>query len=136
MQEPTSRQPQDTRRVTLPNLGLATYRQLVAQIQAERPTERERIGRALNVLLGSAIYETGAVGSYLVQSCQDAGTYYLTSTYGCTCPDSAQRAPQGRCKHVYSAILLHAASAEAAARCMEERVWLTEKAQQALVELG
>ena len=121
--------------VTLPDLGLSACRQLVAQVQAERPTERERIGRSLNVLLGSAIYEAGTTGRYLVQSCQDAGVYYLTSTYGCTCPDSAQRAPQGRCKHVYSAILLHAASAEAAARRMEDRYWATARGAAALASI-
>jgi hypothetical protein len=95
--------------VQLPDVALSVYRALVADLQAHTPDNRERIGRALDVLLGCAFYETEQGGVFLVQSCRDAGTYYRASGLHCTCVDH-QRHPETTCKHSASVQILCSAS--------------------------
>src|SRR3954454_24973592 len=63
--------------VQLPRLDFDALRVIVASIQAERPAEHARIGRGLQVLLGSQITETSTFGVFRVQSCADSSVHYL-----------------------------------------------------------
>lgn len=129
MLAPTSRS-NDTTVVQLPDIGLDTLRGIVAQMQAAArdDAERDRIGRALHVLLTAEIRGTEEVGVYLIQSCADSGTYYKATSYQCCCPD---RQRTGReCKHSYCLTLLSAARAEADWQRVTQRWTLTEKGMQ------
>ncbi len=114
---------QDTTIVALPDLSLGAYRAIVAQLQAEQPAARARIGRALPVLLGCDIRAAGRLGEYLVQSCQDSGVYYRCTSWSCSCPDRARHAAP--CKHSWALTILHAASAVAAYERAQARYYLT-----------
>lgn len=114
--------------VELPALDLGTYRALVAQVQAQHPEEAARIGRAVAVLLTCTIVETTRVGHYLVESCQDRGTFYQASSHSCTCRD-AERGH--RCKHSWSICILHAAGDLARRELLEARWTLTAKGARA-----
>src|SRR5205807_1533259 len=97
--------------VALPDVSASALREIVARMQAQEPAQaaRDRIGRAIGVILGSEIRETGETGVYLVQSSADGGTYYRATSYSCGCPD---RQRTGReCKHNYALTILHTASA-------------------------
>src|SRR5215212_8178004 len=99
--------------VTIPaGLSFAAVREIVAELQATEPTNRERIGRALNVLLGCEIRELPTLGEYSVQSCTDSSVSYTATTWACNCPDH-QRHPGLRCKHSVALQVLSVASAVA-----------------------
>jgi uncharacterized Zn finger protein len=116
--------------VQLPDLGMDAYRAIVAQLPAEQPEHRARIGRAINVLLTSDILETGELGVYLVQSCQDSGHYYRATTWSCSCPDRQRH--ESPCKHSYALQVLSVASAQAAHERAQTRYLLTAKGEAAL----
>jgi hypothetical protein len=118
--------------VQLPDLPLSTYRALVADMQRENPENRERIGRGLDVLLHADLYATAVAGNFLVQSCKDAGVYYLASGVFCTCPDS-QRHPGQQCKHAVAVQLFISASALAAWDACQARYTLTTRGLAATV---
>jgi hypothetical protein len=99
--------------VQLPDLSLSVYRALVADMQADYPENRERIGRGLDVLLSAELRETETAGVYLVQSCKESGLYYRASGLTCTCPDKARHA-ELQCKHSVAVQLLISAAALAA----------------------
>lgn len=109
---PTATVAPTTGRVQLPDLHFSAYRAIVAHLQATEPTNRERIGRGLNVLLTAEIFEACRLGEYLVQSCANSGLLYRTTSLHCTCPDH-QRHPELTCKHSTAITILHAACAEA-----------------------
>lgn len=114
--------------VTLPaGLSFAAVREIVAELQTTEPANRERIGRAINVLLTSTIRELPTLGEYTVQSCQDGDTWYVATTWACNCPDH-QRHPELRCKHSVALQVLSVASAVA----RWERWELTEAGAAAL----
>lgn len=113
--------------VQLPDLSLSAYRGLVAELQALRPANADRIARGLTVLLTADIFEAAHAGEYLIQSCRERGTLYRTTGLSCTCPDR-QRHPDQQCKHNIAVELL--CSASALARC--DRWELTEAGAAAL----
>jgi hypothetical protein len=123
--ETTSRQPQGTT-VALPaELSFADVRAIVAQMQAEQPEHRARIGRAINVLLTSEIVPTAELGRLLVQSCEDGKTYYTATTWNCTCPDRQRH--DTPCKHSYALTVLSVMSAQAAYERAQAGYVLTQK---------
>jgi hypothetical protein len=129
--ETTSRQSQDTT-ITIPaGLDFATVRGIVAELQAAEPQNRERIGRAVNVLLTSTIRETAELGVYQVQSCTDSSVWYTATTFSCDCPDRQRHADQ-RCKHSYALQVLSVAGAHAAYERAQTRWTLTAKGAAAL----
>jgi hypothetical protein len=130
----TSHQAQDstpTTPVTLPDLTLGQYREIVATMQAQDPDAAARIGRGLAVLMGADIRATAETGRYLVQSCQDAGIYYVAPSWSCSCPDR-QRHEDLRCKHSFAVELLNTASAVASYDRAQARYTLTAKGARAL----
>jgi hypothetical protein len=129
--ETTSRQAQDTTVQIPAGLDFAAVRGIVAELQAAEPQNRERIGRAVNVLLTSEIRETAECGVYQVQSCADSERYYTATTYACDCPDRQRHVDQ-RCKHSYALQVLSAASAHAAYERAQARWTLTAKGAAAL----
>src|SRR3954469_21899017 len=97
--------------VTVPaRLSFAAVRQIVAELQATEPTNRERIGRAINVLLTSEIRELPMLGEYSVQPCTDSTVCYTATTWSCACP-CLQLHPDLRCKHSVALQFLSVASA-------------------------
>jgi hypothetical protein len=116
-------------------LDFATVRSIVAELQAAEPENRERIGRAVNVLLTSTIRETAECGVYQVQSCADSERYYTATTWACDCPDRQRHADQ-RCKHSYALQVLSVASAHAAYERAQTRWTLTAKGAAALAALA
>jgi hypothetical protein len=121
---------QDTTLVTLPDIGLDTLRGLVAQLQADRPDDRDRIARGLQVLLTAEIRTTAELGVYLIQSCADSGTYYRATALNCCCPDRQRRTRE--CKHSYALQLLSCARAEASWQQVTTRYTLTAKGRAVL----
>src|SRR3954463_13246129 len=89
---PTTPTTQDTSPralVTLPALPLDRYAALVARLQAEATDQAtaDRIGRGSDLLVHSSVYETGTIGVYRVESCQQVGEYYVTTSLHCNCVD-------------------------------------------------
>jgi hypothetical protein len=117
--------------VTIPaGVAFATVREIVAQMQAEQPEHRARIGRAVGVLLTSEIVATPELGRFIVQSCEDGTTYYTATTWACTCPDRQRNASP--CKHSYALSVLSVASAHAAYDRAQARYLLTRKGEEAV----
>lgn len=131
--QPTATQNDTT--VTIPaGIDFATVRAVIADMQRENPENRERIGRALNVLLTSEIRATATAGVYEVQSCQDSATFYTASGVFCSCPDS-QRHPGQQCKHAAAVqAYLSIRALWSWQRC--QRWELTEAGAAALAALG
>jgi hypothetical protein len=117
--------------VTLPDVSILVYREIVRDMAAIFPAEASRIGRALAVLLQTDLRSTAETGRYLVQSCQDAATYYEATSWSCTCPDR-QRHEGLRCKHSFAIELLNTASAIASYEHFQARYTLTCKGERAL----
>src|SRR3954451_13803739 len=88
--------------VQLPALPLDRYSALVTRLQAEAPDQAtaERIGRGSDLLVHSSIYETATLGVYRVESCQQADTYYTTTSLSCDCVDAHRRGLP--CKHSWA----------------------------------
>ncbi|HEY7066411.1 MAG TPA: hypothetical protein VII06_33370 [Chloroflexota bacterium] len=127
---------QDTTGVTLPaGISFAAVRQIVAELQATEPANRERIGRAVNVLLTSTIRELPILGEYAVQSCAARDTWYTATTWACDCPDH-QRHPDLRCKHSVALQVLSVASAIARFERCQTRYLLTAKGEAAVAGLA
>jgi hypothetical protein len=116
-------------------IAFATVRSIVAELQAAEPHNRERIGRAINVLLTSTIRETAELGVYQVQSCADSDRSYTATTWACDCPDRQRHADQ-RCKHSVALQVLSVASAHAAYERAQTRYLLTAKGAAALGEVS
>jgi hypothetical protein len=116
---------QDTTVQIPAGIDFATVRAIVAQMQAEQPAHRARIGRAVNVLLTSEIVATPELGRFLVQSCEDGTTYYTVTTWACSCPDRQRN--DSPCKHSYALTVLSVASAHAAYDRAQARYELTAK---------
>ena len=130
MRETTPLTQQDTT-VSLPDVSILVYRELVRELQATHRDEAARIGRGLEVLLGAEIRPTAELGRYLVQSCADSGIHYEATSWSCTCPDR-QRHDDARCKHSWALELITAASAIAAYDRAQTRYVLTAKGERAL----
>jgi hypothetical protein len=126
---------QDTTVQIPTGLDFATVRGIVAELQAAAPHNRERIGRAVNVLLTSAIRETAELGVYQVQSCADSSVWYTATTLTCDCPDRQRHADQ-RCKHSVALQVLSVASAHAAYERAQTRYLLTAKGVAAVAALA
>jgi hypothetical protein len=116
-------------------ISFADVRQIVAELQAAEPANRERIGRAVHVLLTSEIRATAELGVYQVQSCQDGERFYTATTWQCDCPDH-QRHPDQRCKHSVALQVLSVASAIAAYEQAVERWTLTAQGEQVAAALA
>ena len=127
----TSHPAQDTTVQIPAGLSFASLRAIVAELQVAEPQNRERIGRAIQVLLTSAIRELPTLGEYAAQSCQDSDKWYTATTWSCDCPDH-QRHPELRCKHSVALQVLSVASAAAAYERAQTRYLLTAKGEAAL----
>src|SRR3954467_2253744 len=79
--------------VELPSLPLDRYSALVTGLQAEAPDQAtaDRIGRGSDLLVHKSVYETATCGVYRVESCQQAGEYYVTPSLHCNCVDAQRR---------------------------------------------
>ena len=124
---------ESTAPVIPPALGLDAYSTLVLRLQREAPDQatRARLARgAAIVTTAGAIWETPTVGVYLIESCQQAGTYYEVTSLRCTCQDSLRR--QQPCRHSHAVNLLYAACAESAWDRAEARYLLTRQGEAAL----
>jgi hypothetical protein len=116
--------------VQLPALGLDAFSTLVLRLQREAPdaATRERIARgAAIVTTAGAIWETRTLGVYLIESCQQAGSYYEVTSLRCTCQDATRRGLP--CKHSHAITILHAACAEASYDRAQARWLLTPRGE-------
>jgi hypothetical protein len=81
---------------------------VVAQLEAGG-LDRNRLGRAVTVLLVSDILETETLGVYQVQSSCQPDVGYMATSAPCDCPDATQRGQT--CKHQLAITILSAVSA-------------------------
>jgi hypothetical protein len=117
--------------VTLPDVSINVYREIIRDMAIVFPAEAARIGRALDVLLRAEIRASAETGRYEIQSCQDAATWYQTTSWSCDCPDR-QRHDDLRCKHSWAVEVIHTASASASYDRAQARYTLTAKGERAL----
>jgi len=71
-----------------------------ASAKAALPGEASRIDRGRDLVLANRVM-LNADGSFVVHSTSERGKSYPVTDSRCTCPD-ADKAPEGRCKHVLS----------------------------------
>jgi len=71
-----------------------------ASAKAALPSEANRIDRGRDLVLANRVM-LNADGSFVVHSTSERGKSYPVTDSRCTCPD-ADKAPEGRCKHVLS----------------------------------
>lgn len=107
----TTSQHPSTARVTLPKVSVENFRQLIGLALGQHPDEAKRLKNGVATLLGSAIFETDEVGTYLIESCSVPGTYHRARSAECSCADRQRRGV--RCRHMWALTFLFAVSAEA-----------------------
>lgn len=95
---------------------LSTIQALIARGKARSPELSSRLERAL-VIVFFRTMEHLPTGQWVIAGGHNE-SYYTVAAGGtdCTCPDAAQRAPRGLCKHRLAVMLVERAEQELTAR--------------------
>jgi hypothetical protein len=91
---------------------------IAAQAQAALPEANGRVERARDLVLGGLVSRK-ADGTFEVRSQSERGKIYVVNG-ACTCPD-AEKAPEGRCKHLISTWLWRKARKAIEAQLAEQQ---------------
>ncbi len=129
----TSLGTQDTTRVTAPYISGAELDALAGRLYEQHKPEAQRIEAGIKVLERCAIHETPECGTYRVESRTEAGTFYRTRSWSCSCPDHSLRGV--RCAHSWAVTILLTAYAIARRETLERRaLWRQAAARLATPE--
>lgn len=91
---------------------LSTIQTLIARGKARSPELSSRLERALVIVFFRSMEQLPG-GAWVIAG-EHTESYYTVAAGGtdCTCPDAAQRAPRGLCKHRLAVMLVERAEEE------------------------